>query len=108
MGVGIGVGSAIGNQAPTYRRKGGGVGDYGGGWLEPAEAMAGPPSGRSLHVSVSSSHPKPPGALQEGTGAELGHRPRRRLALLSHDGPYLSMLRHDTGGKKAERAWLGS
>ena len=34
MGVGIGVGSAIGNEAPTYRRKGGGVGDCEGGWLE--------------------------------------------------------------------------
>ena len=34
MGVGIGVGSAIGNEAPTYTRKGGGVGDCEGGWLE--------------------------------------------------------------------------
>jgi len=34
MGDGDGDGSGIGNDAPTYRRKGGGVGDSGGGWLE--------------------------------------------------------------------------
>ena len=34
MGDGDGDGSGIGKDAPTYRRKGGGVGDCGGGWFE--------------------------------------------------------------------------
>ena len=34
MGDGDGDGSGSGKDAPTYRRKGGGVGDCGGGWFE--------------------------------------------------------------------------
>ena len=49
MGVGIGVGSAIGNEAPTCTRKGGGVGDCEGGWLEHPRRWLGPHrAGRSL------------------------------------------------------------
>ena len=36
MGDGDGDGNGIGNEAPTYSRKGGGVGSCGGGWLEHA------------------------------------------------------------------------